>query len=82
MSIYHFISDENSTPANPAGKFREALEKLIDHISNQDSNIYDSLAIRQFRELHNRAHFPGLGKVKQISMQHHIELITDFLARV
>lgn len=81
MFVYHFKSDRNASPADPAGKFLEALNKLVDKYNESESNIFKSQACRQFVVLFEKKHFPGLGKVKQISMQHHIELIADFLSR-
>ncbi len=80
MFVYHFVSDQNASPTNPAGKFYEALSKLVDRYNEPDSPIFRSRACGQFVELFNREHFPGLGKAKQISMQHHIELIADSLS--
>lgn len=73
--VRHFISDSNSTPADPAGKFREALEKLVVHCARADSKIPATRAIEEFRRLHSFGHFPGLGYVKKLSMQHHLEIM-------
>ncbi len=81
MYVYHFKSDQNASPIDPAGKFSEALSKLVDKYREPESKIFRSRACNQFVELFNEGHFPGLGKVKQISMQHHIELIADYLSR-
>lgn len=81
MFVYHFKSFQNASPINPAGKFLEALKRLVDKYSEPGSNIISSNACNQFVKLFEKKHFPGLGKVKQISMQHHLELIADFLSR-
>jgi hypothetical protein len=81
MFVYHFKSDNNASPVDPAGKFREALSKFVHKYNQDNTKIFRSPACEQFVELHKREHFPGLGKVKQISMQHHIELIAHFLSR-
>lgn len=73
--VRHFKSDTNDTPTDPAGKFREALEKLIEHCSMPDSKIPVTAAIKEFRRLYERGHFPGLGYVKKLSMQHHLEIM-------
>lgn len=82
MFIYHFKSRQNSSPSNPAGKFMEALELLVSKLNDPDANIFDSGGCQQFVSLYNKQHFPGLGKVKQICMEHHLELIADFLGSV
>jgi hypothetical protein len=81
MFIRHFKSDSNTTPADPGGKFAEALNKLVAAVNQTGSMIFRSSAIVEFLDLHARSHFPGLGYVKKLSMQHHIELMDEFLGR-
>ncbi|MFK5985140.1 MAG: sce7725 family protein [Pseudomonadota bacterium] len=69
----HYVSDTQDSPSNPGGKFKEALQKLIDDIDNLKI-ASKTEAIKEFIELHRRQHFPGLGVVKKLSMQHHLEL--------
>ena len=73
--VRHFKSDTNDTPTDPAGKFREALAKLVKYCGGQDSKIPVTSAIKEFQRLHEIGHFPGLGYVKKLSMQHHLEII-------
>jgi hypothetical protein len=81
MSIYHFISDHTDSPTDPGGKFLEALEKLVIAVKKPRSLIFKSSACFEYLELHKKKHYPGLGYVKKLSMQHHIELIADFIKR-
>lgn len=78
MYIYHFVSDTQQTPKNPAGKFAEALEKLINEVNDPNSKIYKTEAIQEFIKLHDKQHFPGLGYVKKLSMKHHIETMKKY----
>ena len=80
MFIYHFVSTTNDTPTDPAGKFAQALKKLIDTLDSGTSKLLESSAIKEFRDLHAKGHFPGLGYVKKLSMKHHIETLADFLS--
>lgn len=80
MYIYHFRSTTNDTPTDPAGKFSQALAKLIDKLDSGDSMLDETEAIQEFRDLHARQHFPGLGYVKKLSMKHHIETLAKFLS--
>ncbi len=80
MNIYHFVSDRQDTPTDPAGKFGEALGKLIATLGRPDNKIFESEAIKEFRELHSRGHYPGLGYVKKLSMKHHIETLANCLS--
>ena len=79
MYVYHFISDTNDTPTDPAGKFAQALEKLIAKLDSDNSHILETEAIKEFRSLHAKGHFPGLGYIKKLSMKHHIETLADYL---
>jgi len=78
MRVYHFKSDRLDTPKDPAGKFAEALDKMIETLDAPDSNVLESSAVREFRSLHGRGHFPGLGYIKKLSMNHHIETLAHF----
>ncbi len=80
MFIYHFVSTTNDTPTDPAGKFAQALKKLIDTLDSGTSMLLESSAIKEFRDLHAKGHFPGLGYVKKLSMKHHIETLADYLS--
>jgi len=73
--VRHFVSTTNNTPLDPAGKFREALEKLVLHCNSSKSKLPKTKAIEEFRSLHASGHFPGLGYVKKLSMQHHLEMM-------
>lgn len=79
MYIYHFVSDTKDTPTDPAGKFAQALAKLIAKLNSGTSHILETEAIKEFRDLHAKGHFPGLGYVKKLSMKHHIETLADYL---
>ena len=77
MFIYHFKSDRSDMPTDPAGKFAEALAKLIAEVRKPGAHILRSSAVKGFLELHQSGHFPGLGTVKKLSMNHHIETLAD-----
>lgn len=81
MYIHHFISEKKDTPTDPGGKFSEALKKLILNLASPNSKLLEDNAIKEFRKLHEDGHFPGLGYVKKLSMQHHIETLADFLSK-
>jgi hypothetical protein len=82
MYVYHFVSDRQDTPKDPAGKFAEALSKMMKMIGEEStSKVLETQAVKEFRELHKRKHFPGLGYIKKLSMQHHIETLAQFANR-
>lgn len=78
IGIYHFVSTSQDTPTDPAGKFAEALDKLITKLDSGSSKIFDTAAIAELRNLHTKGHFPGLGYLKKLSMNHHIETLSKF----
>jgi len=80
MYIYHFVSTTKDTPTDPAGKFGQALAKLIAKLDSGNSKLTETEAIQEFRDLHAKGHFPGLGHVKKLSMKHHIETLAEFVA--
>jgi hypothetical protein len=79
MHIYHFLSDQTDSPTDPGGKFLEALKKLIEEFSKPDTAIFKSSAVKVFCDLFQTSHYPGLGFVKKLSMQHHFELMASYL---
>ncbi len=81
MFIRHFVSEHGESPTNTAGKFFEALEKLHKEYSRHNTHMFKSDAAKEYLELYKRQHFPGLGYIKKLSMQHHIELMADFITR-
>lgn len=78
MFVYHFTSDTNDTPTDPAGKFAQALAKLIDRLESGNSKLLETSAIDEFRRLYEVGHFPGLGYIKKLSIRHHIETLAAY----
>lgn len=78
MRIYHFKSQRQDTPLDPAGKFAEALSAMIEQIDQPNSHVLSTEAVKEFKTLHARRHFPGLGYVKKLSMNHHIETLAAY----
>jgi len=78
MQVYHFISETRDTPLDPAGKFAEALDKMMKKLKQPDSHVLETEAVKEFRSLHKQGHFPGLGYIKKLSMNHHIETLAYY----
>lgn len=76
LRVKHFVSDSNDDISDPAGKFQEALSKLVEW--NKEKKI-DTVAMREFEDLYRREAYPGLGTVKKLSIMHHLELIGRYL---
>jgi len=81
MFVQHFVSDTNDTPTDPAGKFAQALNKLMSVLDGGGSPFVKSSAIGELRQLHDSAHFPGLGYVKKLSVKHHVETLAEYHGR-
>jgi len=79
IAIKHYLSIQVDTPKDPAGKFLEALRKLVDDVNKATSLILKTTAVEEYLRLYEDQHFPGLGYVKKLSMQHHIELMAHLL---
>lgn len=73
VRLQHFCSDSNDTQDDPGGKFLEALKKLISFVDA--AGIPRNEAIRDLRDLYYRQHFPGLSKVKELSIRNHLLLM-------
>lgn len=76
LRIKHFVSDTNDDIRDPAGKFAEAVKKLVEW--NKIEKI-DTFGINTFTQIYENEVYPGLGTVKKLSLMHHIELMGRFL---
>ena len=76
LRVKHFVSDSNDDISDPAGKFQEALSKLV--AWNEEKQL-DTVAMKEFENLYHRETYPGLGTVKKLSIMHHLELIGGYL---
>lgn len=81
MFVAHFVSDTNDTPAKPANKFSEALDKLVEYLNSDQNKIPETSAVRELKRLSLQGHFPGLGYIKKLSIKHHFEVVADFMER-
>jgi hypothetical protein len=78
IKIRHFTSENNGDIANVGGKFLEAAEKLVAFLDQQ--NIH-TIASEVMRQHYADSTYPGLGIVKKLSIQNHLELVSTILAR-
>lgn len=77
MYVRHFVSERTDGPEDPAGKFGEAVNKLVRELEHSPPLIKATNAVKELLSLHERGHFPGLGYVKKLSMQHHVETLAS-----
>lgn len=78
IRIGHFVSDSNADAIDIAGKFAEALLKLMLFLNNHPD--FKTSATVEFSDLYQKQHYPGLGTIKKLSIVNHIELIIQLLA--
>lgn len=76
LRIAHFVSDSNDDISDPARKFAEAVEKLVEW--NKTMKL-DTVGIREFEAAYHNETYPGLGVVKKYSIMHHLELMSRYL---
>lgn len=79
IMIRHFTSETDSdTISDVGGKFLEAAAKLVDFLDHRSIHTRASEVIRG--HLRNQT-YPGLGIVKKLSLQNHLELMSGILSR-
>lgn len=76
IRIHHFVSDSTGQEADIAGRFHEALTKLVEFA---DKLELESNALDEFRTIHINETYHGLGVIKKLSIMHHIELMQNIL---
>ena len=75
----HFVSDRTAGNVDTAGKFMEALGKLVAHVRAHRRSFVYSQARMEFEAYHSSQHFPGLPTVKRLAIRHHMELIESII---
>jgi len=78
VMIRHFTSESNGDTSNVGGKFLEAVDKLVAFLDTHDIHTQASEVMRAHAA--NRT-YPGLGIVKKLSIQNHLELMSGILSR-
>lgn len=79
IMIRHFTSFSNhDSTADVGGKFLEAAAKLVAFLDDQGIHTRASEVMRSHLEERT---YPGLGIVKKLSIQNHLELVSGILSR-
>lgn len=79
LRVCHFVSDTNDDIKDPAGKFSEALAKLVKWNETKRLNTF---GIQSFEAMYRNRSYPGLGSVKKLCIMHHIEMMSQYLDEV
>lgn len=77
LKIHHFVSESNESISDPARKFEEAMNKLVNW-ENFDI-IPKTIGLDNLIECYNIGKFPGLGVIKKYSLMHHIQMMEEYL---
>jgi len=78
MRVKHFISDSNEDTTNVAGKFSEALTKLVEWYS-EGQGKQETQALRTLLDYSMTDYYPGLPTIKKLTIMHHLELVGKHL---
>lgn len=79
IMIRHFTSTSNQDTSNVGGKFLEAASKLVAFL---DDTAIHTQASETFRAHVKNQTYPGLGIVKKLSVQNHLELVSNIMSRM
>lgn len=75
--IHHFVSDNNDDTSDIAGKYGEAVKKIINPLY---SNIIQNTTAVKFL-IEHKEKFPGLGVLKKESILNHLELVYNYFTK-
>ncbi|HBM07921.1 hypothetical protein CXF92_18280 [Pseudomonas sp. Choline-3u-10] len=80
MYVKHFCSTILSTsPSNPEDKFHEALAQFMTFDAANPGLFDRTWGMSEFQARSAARHYPGLGVVKELSVEHHMETICNFI---
>lgn len=78
VRIRHFVSDQHADFKHQREKYFEALDKAVTWI-NQQPLINQTPATAQLLTLANEHHFPGMGVLKTLTIEHHLTIMKRYL---
>ncbi|UKA24789.1 sce7725 family protein [Photobacterium damselae subsp. damselae] len=80
MYVKHSLSTKSpNDQSDPAGKFKEALQEMINFANITPSLDQNTLGFQEYINIHTNGTYHGLGVPKKLSMMHHIETINNYL---
>lgn len=77
LRIHRFVSDDRSDFRHPKEKFFQAVAKLAEWLPQQPAAT-QTPAAQALATYHEQQHFPGLGVVKRLSLEHHLQLMAAY----
>ncbi len=80
IGIQHFVSDTTTIPpSDPNLKIGECLKKLDLYVKANVATLGFSDAAKKFKNIYQNGSTTSLGKLKQYSIEHHLELMNHLL---
>ena len=77
LRVHHFVSKSNENTSDPARKFAEAMQNLLNW--EYFEIIPKTYGLQNLLDYYSNGKFPGLGVIKKCSIMHHLELIGKYL---
>lgn len=77
LRVHHFVSESNENITDPARKFAEAMQNLIQW--DRFDIIPKTYGLQNLIDYYTNGKFPGLGVIKKCSIMHHLEIIAKYL---
>jgi hypothetical protein len=78
LRMHHFVSDSNVGTEDVAGKYYEAVTKLVGWYYD-GHQAQKTGALSAFLQHYENGYYPGLPTIKKLSIMHHLELIGQYL---
>lgn len=77
LRIHRFVSTDRADFKHPKEKFFQAVAQLADWLPQQPLAT-QTPAAQQLAAYHAQHHFPGLGVVKRLSLEHHLQVMAAY----
>jgi hypothetical protein len=78
LRVHHFVSDSNIDIKDVAGKYYEAVAKLVNWFNNGYQN-QRTTGLSELINHYENGYYPGLPTIKKLSIMHHLELMGKYL---
>ncbi|MFC6290869.1 sce7725 family protein [Levilactobacillus angrenensis] len=80
LRIHRFVSDDRDDFRHPKEKFFQAVAKLAQWLPEQAAAV-QTPAAQALAAYHDQHHFPGLGVVKRLSLEHHLQTMAAYFKK-
>jgi hypothetical protein len=75
LHINHYLSDHQDAAVNTSGKVVEAVHNLVAEVD--DLHPHDTAACDEYRDIDHEQTSRGLGYLKRLAIQHHLEIMLN-----